>query len=70
MMIDAAYDAVCEDHEQLENNFETYLKTVYQKHVCGHDNIGWEELGTMTHDLLCNLIGDKEFKKWSDSLKD
>ncbi|MGD9161130.1 MAG: hypothetical protein PVG39_22120 [Desulfobacteraceae bacterium] len=41
-------------------------KKAYRKHWLGDETIGWNELGTVLMDALCNEMGDDEFCKWLD----
>lgn len=40
----------------------------YQKHVCDHPDIGWNELGEILHNAICESIGDDAFVTWNDGL--
>lgn len=46
------------------------LKVVYQKHVVGDQNIGWDELGDMLCNVLSNEMGEGAFCRWADALKE
>jgi hypothetical protein len=41
------------------------LKRVYQKHHCGNEDIGWEELSSELCDTLCNIMGSDKFIEWA-----
>jgi hypothetical protein len=43
------------------------LKKAYRKHVQNDDRIGWNELGDVLCDALCEGIGDKGFQEWLSS---
>jgi hypothetical protein len=45
------------------------LKLAYRKHRCDDESIGWNELGDKLCNALCEIMGDKEFVKWSESLE-
>jgi hypothetical protein len=40
------------------------VKAAYLKHHCGLDNVGWDALGDMMQNALCNTMGDTEFQRW------
>lgn len=40
----------------------------YAKHQLDVDEIGWEELGNILHDAICNEIGDDGFIAWGDGI--
>lgn len=42
----------------------------YVKHVMGIDDIGWNELGDILHSVICNEIGDDNYQRWVDTIKD
>lgn len=38
----------------------------YRKHVSGNENLGWNELGDILHNAICEAIGDDEFVAWNE----
>ena len=46
------------------------VKMVYKKHVLGLTDIGWNECGDILCNVLCNIMGDKEFQLWEDSVRE
>ena len=42
-------------------------KKAYRKHVSDDPSIGWDELGDILCDALCNAMGSDEFVKWNES---
>ena len=40
------------------------VKACYMKHQLDSDVFGWEEIGTILLDALCNTLGDKGFQEW------
>jgi hypothetical protein len=38
----------------------------YRKHHLDDPSIGWDELGNILQDAICNEIGDADFVKWLD----
>ena len=58
--------------KRLKEDNERYLKMMklfYRKHHIGDESVGWEELGDMLCNTLCNILGDDGFQKWLQSLK-
>lgn len=45
------------------------LCSAYQKHVCGDELIGWDELSDLMTDALCEAMGDDDFNFWLESVK-
>lgn len=45
------------------------VQMTYRKHHLDDDSIGWEELGNMLLDTLCEAMGDEEFVKWTNELE-
>jgi hypothetical protein len=43
------------------------VKAAYLKHHLNDLDIGWEELGEILKDTLCEVIGDREFVEWVDA---
>lgn len=41
----------------------------YAKHHLGCEDIGWNELSTILHSVICNEIGDDAYCEWSDIIK-
>ena len=41
----------------------------YRKHVSGDDLIGWERLGEILHNAICESIGDDAFVEWNERAK-
>ena len=48
---------------------EGALQAAYRKHHLGHDHIGWDELGGILCDVLCEVMGDTEFQLWLTSFQ-
>ena len=46
------------------NSAREALKTAYRKHVRGDEDIGWDELGDILCNALCNIMGDEAFQEW------
>lgn len=44
------------------------LKRVWRKHVANDDNIGWDQLADEIGSTLAEVLGDKEFVAWTESL--
>lgn len=42
----------------------------YAKHTLDSQHIGWEELGDALYNEICNTVGDDEFCKWGDKIKE
>lgn len=40
----------------------------YAKHHLDCVDIGWNQLGEILHDAICNEIGDKEYLAWCSKL--
>ncbi len=40
----------------------------YAKHTLLGDSIGWDELGDILHNAICNEIGDDAFCAWLDRI--
>ena len=40
----------------------------YAKHHLECPDIGWQQLGEILHDAICNEIGDKEYLAWCSRL--
>lgn len=55
--------------EDLEELVTRTIQMAYEKHCLNDDNIGWEELGDMLRDTLCELVGDEEFCQWLEQRK-
>ena len=45
------------------------VQLVYRKHCMGYDGIGWDELGGVLLDALCNTMGAEGYEEWKSSLK-
>jgi len=45
-------------------------KLAYRKHWLDDDSIGWDELGDILCDAICNSIGDDAFQQWLEDLRD
>jgi len=41
------------------------LGMAYQKHHCGNDSIGWNELSDQIHLVICRVVGTRIYQKWS-----
>lgn len=41
----------------------------YAKHHLDCDDIGWNQLGNMLQNAICNEIGDDAFCRWLDTMK-
>lgn len=44
------------------------VQMAYRKHHLDDDSIGWEELGNILLDALCETMGDEEFIKWKNNI--
>ena len=58
--------------EELQAERDKLLKTVqlvYRKHCMGYDGIGWDELGGVLLDALCNTMSSEGYEKWKQALK-
>lgn len=42
------------------------VKMAYRKHWLNDESIGWDELGDILHNAICNVIGDDGYMKWKD----
>jgi len=38
----------------------------YRKHVSMNSNLGWDELGEILHNAICEAIGDNGFVEWNE----
>lgn len=45
------------------------VKLAYQKHCLNDDGIGWDELGDILLDALCEAMGDDGYQKWMAELE-
>jgi len=45
------------------------LQAAYRKHCLNDESIGWDELGSMLCDALCEIMGDDEYQKWIKEVK-
>ena len=45
-------------------------KLAYRKHHLNDDSIGWEELGHILVDAICDEIGDEGYKEWLRKTKE
>ena len=45
------------------------LLCAYAKHVADVECIGWDELGEILMNAICEEIGDDKFCKWSEMLR-
>ena len=41
----------------------------YAKHHLDCEDIGWNQLGDILHDAICNEIGDDKYSAWADLIK-
>lgn len=41
----------------------------YAKHHLDSDEIGWDKLGEILHDAICNEIGDENYCAWAEKIK-
>ena len=58
--------------EQLQAERNELLRTVqlvYRKHCMEYDGIGWDQLGGILLDALCNVMGSEGYEKWKSSLE-
>lgn len=44
------------------------VKLAYRKHHLDDDSTGWDELGEMLLNVLCEAMGDAEFVAWVDEV--
>jgi hypothetical protein len=42
----------------------------YAKHECDCEDIGWDQLGDILHNAICNEIGNEAYCKWVAMLED
>ncbi len=42
----------------------------YVKHHMGIDILGWSKLAETLHNAICQNIGDEEYCRWSDRIRD
>ena len=49
------------------SNLLKACQKAYRKHVSMDDSIGWDELGNILCDALCNAMGSDEFVRWNES---
>jgi hypothetical protein len=54
---------------QLRPFLVTACQMAYRKHVLDDDSIGWDELGEVLKDALCNVMTDENFVEWVKSVK-
>lgn len=45
-------------------------KKAYRKHVLGDESIGWDELGDILKDAICEEIGDEQFIQFTKRTKE
>ena len=45
------------------------VQLVYRKHCMDYDGIGWDELGGVLLDTLCNIMGNEGYEEWKNELK-
>lgn len=41
----------------------------YAKHTLGNEDIGWEQLGHILHNAICNEIGSDGYLHWAQLIK-
>lgn len=56
--------------QKINNSLLNACKFAYRKHWMGDDTIGWNELGDVLHEAICNAIGDDGFLQWLDKLRE
>ena len=44
------------------------LKLVYRMHCLDDDSVGWNELGNLIKESLCEIMGDENFCIWLTDL--
>ena len=60
--------AGCGDPAEISSELRA-LQMAYRKHWLNDDSIGWEELGDILLDALCNIMGADEFIAWKEAKK-
>ena len=43
-------------------------KAAYRKHHLNDDSIGWDELGMILQEAICNAIGDDGYAEWMERI--
>lgn len=46
------------------------VQMAYRKHHLADDSIGWDELGTVLLDALCDAMGDREYQVWVEKARE
>ena len=62
--VNAFLDQVEADATQL-SRAQRVLRMAYRKHHLGVESIGWNELSDELANVLCEMMGDKEFQDWA-----
>ena len=62
--------AECERHEEAVEYLLKVVQAAYRKHHLDDYSIGWDELSEMMLNVLCNIMGDKEFNEWLSKQKE
>lgn len=44
------------------------LKVMYRKHVLNDESLGWDEVGDMMCNCLCNTMTDRGYQDWLESV--
>jgi hypothetical protein len=56
----------------LKNQNDTLLDAAqwaYRKHHLNDDTMGWDELGNLLCNVLCDVMGDDGFVNWKEAIK-
>ena len=62
--------AVAHEVEQRNYQLLNAVQMAYRKHHLGDESIGWEELGNVLLDALCEAMGDDGYQRWVEKAKE
>ena len=54
---------------QVKDKLLNAVQMAYRKHSLADENIGWDELGNILLNALCEAMTDEGFQKWLKSFK-
>jgi hypothetical protein len=57
------------DLKPVVNTLLNAVQLAYRKHHLGDESIGWEELGEVLHDALCEAMGDDGYIDWLEQVE-
>lgn len=56
------------EHDGRNDRLLHAVLCAYVKHHLGSEEIGWEKLGEILHDVICNELGDDEYCDWLERM--